>query len=655
MTMFRVLNCLASEHDWRLVIIAAWVCYIAALTAVSLFHRSRAAIGGARAAWVIAAGVIAGTGIWATHFIAMLAYEPGVPVAYDFKFTSLSLVAAMAITTFGLGAAAIQRRWAAPIGGAIVGAGIACMHYLGMWALEVPGHIAWSSDLVIASIALGVLFGSAALTLAVRHDDLGHSTAAAALLAFAIVSHHFTAMGAAAIIPDPGRTIDEFSLTPASLALAIGGTTVALLGLALASAFVDRRHEDRMRLTTALNNMSQGLCMWGADGRLILCNERYSQMYGMESRLVRPGTSLREVLLNRIATGSFSGNPDQYIADLLSSILKGKTSTTVREHNGRFIAIVNRPMGDGGWVATHEDVTEQRLAEQQRTSMQDLEARRATIEGAIQSFRERVEGVLKIVSDSAHSMESTAVGLLGSSEQTSQRAQSAVQASSEASANVVIAATATNELSASIGEISQQLNRTTEVVRVSVNEAEVTDNQIAGLAEVAQKIGDVIKLIRDIAGQTNLLALNATIEAARAGEAGRGFAVVASEVKSLAVQTAKATEEIASQILAVQASAGSAVGAIRGIAGRMREISSYTSTVAGSVEQQNAATGEISHNVAGAARATGLVVSVLGDVAGAASATRVSAETVLSASRSVESAVANLRAEVETFLGKVAV
>ena len=200
-------------------------------------------------------------------------------------------------------------------------------------------------------------------------------------------------------------------------------------------------------------------------------------------------------------------------------------------------------------------------------------------------------------------MQSTAVGLLGSSEQTSQRAQSAVQASSEASANVVIAATATNELSASIGEISQQLDRTTEVVRASVNEAEVTNNQIAGLAEAAQKIGDVVKLIRDIAGQTNLLALNATIEAARAGEAGRGFAVVASEVKSLAVQTAKATEEIASQILAVQASTSSAVDAIHGIAGRMQEISTYTSTVAASVEQQNAATGEISHNVAGAARA----------------------------------------------------
>ena len=187
------------------------------------------------------------------------------------------------------------------------------------------------------------------------------------------------------------------------------------------------------------------------------------------------------------------------------------------------------------------------------------------------------------------------------------------------------------------------------------NEAESTNQQIAGLADAAQKIGDVVKLIRDIAGQTNLLALNATIEAARAGEAGRGFAVVASEVKSLAVQTAKATEEIASQILAVQGSTTTAVEAIRNIAGRMKEISSYTSAVAASVEQQNAATGEISDNVAGAAAGTGTVAAVLSDVAGAATATRSSAETVLSASRSVESAVAKLRGEVETFLSKVAV
>jgi methyl-accepting chemotaxis protein len=230
-----------------------------------------------------------------------------------------------------------------------------------------------------------------------------------------------------------------------------------------------------------------------------------------------------------------------------------------------------------------------------------------------------------------------------------------VQASNEASVNVETAATAAHELSGSIAEIAKQLTRTTDVVRATVGEAGATDRQIGGFAEAAQRIGDVVKLIRDIAGQTNLLALNATIEAARAGEAGRGFAVVASEVKSLAVQTAKATEEIAGQIQAVQGSSANAVEAIRGIAERMHEISSYTSAVASAVEEQNAATEEISHNVASAAQGTHLVVSVLTQVAGAATATRKSAETVLDASQSVEGAVANLRGEVEGFLHQVAV
>jgi methyl-accepting chemotaxis protein len=165
----------------------------------------------------------------------------------------------------------------------------------------------------------------------------------------------------------------------------------------------------------------------------------------------------------------------------------------------------------------------------------------------------------------------------------------------------------------------------------------------------------VVKLIRDIAGQTNLLALNATIEAARAGEAGRGFAVVASEVKTLAVQTARATEEIAIQITAVQASTTGAVEAIRRTADRMHEINHYTSAVATAVEEQSVATSEISYNVTNAAEGTNVVVSVLAAVAGAATATRGSAQTMLDASAAVEEAVANLRSEVEGFLHKVAV
>ena len=251
-------------------------------------------------------------------------------------------------------------------------------------------------------------------------------------------------------------------------------------------------------------------------------------------------------------------------------------------------------------------------------------------------------------------MRSTATTLLASSGETSQRAEGAVSASNEASSNVDTAAVAADELAGSIGEISRQLSLTTNIVRAAVEEAQGTNQQIAALAQAAQKIGDVIKLIRTIAGQTNLLALNATIEAARAGEAGQGFAVVASEVQSLAVQTAKATADISKLINAVQTSTGSAVDAIGRISSRMQEIDSCATAVSAAVQQQSAATAEISQNVASAADGAKLVVSVLGDVTGAATETRQSAESVLTASQAVEAAAAELRHEVEGFLARVA-
>jgi hypothetical protein len=159
-------------------------------------------------------------------------------------------------------------------------------------------------------------------------------------------------------------------------------------------------------------------------------------------------------------------------------------------------------------------------------------------------------------------------------------------------------------------------------VRTAAADATATNDDIAALARVAQRIGDVVKLIQDIAEQTNLLALNATIEAARAGEAGRGFAVVASEVKSLAVQTAKATGEITKEISSVQSSTGDAVAAIRAITQRMQDINAHTSEVVGAIEQQELATGEISHNVASAAAGARAVVSALGDVASGVTQTR---------------------------------
>jgi methyl-accepting chemotaxis protein len=415
------------------------------------------------------------------------------------------------------------------------------------------------------------------------------------------------------------------------------------------------RNQNR-RISTALNNMSQGLNMFDAQGRITLLNTRYIEMYQLDPKIVKPGCTLKQLIEYRKATGLFSGDVDSYVQKILDAMSQGKNqSHYVQASDGRIVLAKNEPLPSGGWVSTHEDVTEQRHAEQERAAIRSQEQRRSTIDSAIASFRPAVEKLLSTVSSSATAMRSTARGLFDSSEHTSQRAESAVHAFNEASANVETAAVAADELSRSIGEISRQLTQTSSVVGLATNEARATDGEIAGLADGAQKIGDVVKLIRNIAGQTNLLALNATIEAARAGEAGKGFAVVASEVKSLAVQTAKATEDIANHILAVQESTSGAVEAIRQIAARMQEINGNTSAVAASVEQQSLATGEISRSVTSAAEGTNHVVTVLGEVAGAATQTRSSAEVVRDASEAVEHAVADLRLEVEGFLSKVAV
>jgi methyl-accepting chemotaxis protein len=453
------------------------------------------------------------------------------------------------------------------------------------------------------------------------------------------------------------RAADVLPFVPALPAWISGSVMLTLLGLSAAGAFVIHRLRQQNRLLTeALDNMPQGVCMLDASARLLLCNERYLEIYRLAPKQIVLGCSLRDLLEHCRATGTFSGDSDRYAAEYVARIAQGKiTSTAHQMKDGRIIALANRPMRGGGWVDTHEDITERRRAALQRSSIQEHEQRRTVLEEAIRAFRQRTENLLKSTTDSAAMMRGMASGLLDASDQTSQRAESAAKASHDASANVQTAATAADELSESIAEISRRLARTTDIVRIAVSEAQSTNGQIASLAQAAQKIGDVVKLIRDIAGQTNLLALNATIEAARAGETGKGFAVVASEVKSLAVQTAKATEDVASQIAAVQESTAAAVAAISRISERMREIDQDTSSVAASAHEQDAATGEISHNVGSAAEGTKVIASVLGDVAAAASEARTSAQTLLNASEAVASVAANLRGEVESFLGKVAV
>ncbi|MGF1625806.1 MAG: methyl-accepting chemotaxis protein [Alphaproteobacteria bacterium] len=286
---------------------------------------------------------------------------------------------------------------------------------------------------------------------------------------------------------------------------------------------------------------------------------------------------------------------------------------------------------------------ENRAAEEKRRAMDDL-ARR---------FEASVGGIVGTLSSAANEMQATAQSMSATAEETSQQATAVAAASEQASANVQTVASAAEQLSGSVSEIGRQVVQSSAIAGKAVAEAERTNATVKGLAEAANRVGAVVDLINQIAAQTNLLALNATIEAARAGDAGKGFAVVASEVKTLANQTARATEEIASQIQAMQGATGEAVVAIETIGTTIAEIEKIATAIASAVEEQGAATEEIARNVQQASQGTQEVSSNISGVTDAAGATGAAASQVLGAAGDLAKQGESLRTEVDRFLEAV--
>jgi methyl-accepting chemotaxis protein len=290
------------------------------------------------------------------------------------------------------------------------------------------------------------------------------------------------------------------------------------------------------------------------------------------------------------------------------------------------------------------DQDKDRIAKAERTSR--MEAR-------IVEFEAAVRGALDSLQKSANSMQTTAQSMSVTADQSSALVSAVASAAEETSVNVQTVSSGTEQLSSSITEIGRQVINSAKIARKAVDEAGQTDATMQGLAENAGRISVVVDLIQTIASQTNLLALNATIEAARAGEAGRGFAVVASEVKSLANQTAKATDEIRSQIASMQLVTTSAVGAIRNIGQTIGEIDHVTTAIAAAVEQQGAATREIARNIQHAAGGTSEVSSNIIGVSTASAEAGSAAGEVLNASGALRREADVLRSEIDAFLSNI--
>ncbi|MDG3440901.1 methyl-accepting chemotaxis protein [Nitrospirillum amazonense] len=286
---------------------------------------------------------------------------------------------------------------------------------------------------------------------------------------------------------------------------------------------------------------------------------------------------------------------------------------------------------------------EQRVAAEKKKAMDEL----------ADLFDAKVAGVVQAVSSAAEQLSSTASAMSSIAEETNRQATTVAAAADQTTANVQTVSAAADQLSSSIGEISQRVGLSSEVSSSAVERARLANDMVRGLASNAERIGRVIELISNIASQTNLLALNATIEAARAGDAGRGFAVVAGEVKTLATQTAKATDEIVAQIAEVQASTRQAVGAIEGIGAVIDELSQISSAIASAVEEQSAATQEIARNVDQAAHGTQDVSRSIAGVTVASAEAGQAASLVLAAASGLGRSSDILRTEVGSFISRV--
>ncbi|WP_374379837.1 methyl-accepting chemotaxis protein [Dongia sp.] len=379
-----------------------------------------------------------------------------------------------------------------------------------------------------------------------------------------------------------------------------------------------------------------------------------SDLYASASRLMIVGAALGILLglgLGLLVSQLGIVKPIRRMVDCLKGLADGRLETEIfgterKDEIGEIAAttqVFKENMVKARDLAAEQEALKQKAAEDQRIAMNKL----------ADDFESSVSGIVGTVSSSATELEKSAQGMSATAEQTNRQSTAVAAAAEQATANVQTVAAAAEELTSSITEIGRQVAQSAAVAKKAVDETTRTNDVVVSLSSEAEAIGDVVKLISEIASQTNLLALNATIEAARAGDAGKGFAVVASEVKNLATQTAKATDDISAKIGAIQQATEQSVSAIQTIARIIDEMSQISGTIAAAVEEQGAATQEISRNVLQASQGTSEVSTNIAGVTTAAGETGHAASQVLTAAADLGKQSELLRAQVTSFIANV--
>ena len=371
--MFKVLLCVRSEHNIWLVALAALVCLTATQATFYLYSKVPSFPRWRRWAWLAMTGLVAGSGIWTTHFVAMLAFETGLPTGYDALPTGLSLLVAVASTAAGFALASEERlpvtgAVRSGVGGLVVGLGITFMHYVGMWGFRTAGHVRWDHAYVAGSVALGALLASPSLVIAGPGDGWRRRALAGLILTTAIVAMHFTGMTAVTIVPD-AAVVHPSSLLPDSIlvACAVAGAALIMVtaigGVALDTA---TRNGSLRRLRQALDVMPDGLAFYDASDRLVAWNAQYEELSLAAGVVLRHGLPFAELLQAKVSHGAYldaRGREAEWLAERWAVRRGERDSLIHRTAWGRWLRITDRRTAEGGTVSVNVDITDLKTAE----------------------------------------------------------------------------------------------------------------------------------------------------------------------------------------------------------------------------------------------------------------------------------------------------